>query len=169
MKNKRIRQYVGVLCALIGYYIIHEGAHLVCALSQGVFKKINLMALGVQVDIYRDRLTDTGLGWFCLVGPLATWVVGWLLVLLSKRICRWKSQLLKACAWYTSIVMLILDPLYISVLYRLVGGGDMNGIKLLMPELLAAALFALLAIVNIALLIKVLYPRYTASFQQRSE
>lgn len=80
--NKRIRQYIGILCALVCYYIIHEGAHLFYALYHGVFKQINLMALGVQIDIYRDQLSDSQLGWFCLAGPLATFVLAWILILL---------------------------------------------------------------------------------------
>ena len=31
--NKRIRQYIGLLSAVLMYYIIHEGAHLIYALS----------------------------------------------------------------------------------------------------------------------------------------
>ncbi len=38
MINKRRRQYVGILAAIIFYFIIHEGAHLITALLMGVFK-----------------------------------------------------------------------------------------------------------------------------------
>ena len=44
--NKRIRQYIGLLSAVLMYYIIHEGAHLIYALSVGAFRKINFMGLG---------------------------------------------------------------------------------------------------------------------------
>ena len=44
--NKTYRQYIGIVVAVLLYYIIHEGAHLVVALSQGVFKQINLIGLG---------------------------------------------------------------------------------------------------------------------------
>ena len=46
--SKRFRQYFGLLAAVISYYIIHEGAHLVAALYYGVFKGINFMGLGMQ-------------------------------------------------------------------------------------------------------------------------
>ena len=48
--NKRVRQYVGLLSAIIAYYLIHEGAHLIYALFTGVFKQINFMGLGMQID-----------------------------------------------------------------------------------------------------------------------
>ena len=36
--NKSVRQYVGLLSALLCYYVIHEGAHLIYALSTGAFR-----------------------------------------------------------------------------------------------------------------------------------
>ena len=45
--NKRVRQYVGLLSAVIAYYLIHEGAHFLYALSIGAFKQINFMGLGM--------------------------------------------------------------------------------------------------------------------------
>jgi len=121
--TKRIRQYVGILTALVVYYLVHEGAHLLYALTHGVFNQVNFMALGVQIDIFRDQMTDAQLGWFCLAGPIATFVAAWLMVLLSQRLCdsfgaksEKYSPLFLACCWYTSIILLLLDPLYLSIL-----------------------------------------------------
>lgn len=163
---KRIRQYLGILIALVCYYVVHEGAHWLYAVCHGVFKHVNLMTLGVQIDVFRDQMSDSQLGWFCLVGPLATLVAAYLLVLLRKKICNVKSKVIRACAWYTSIVMLMLDSLYLSVMYHFVGGGDMNGIRLLMPEAVAAIVFGALALVNGFVLLKVLLPMYTQSFKE---
>ena len=68
MMSKRTRQYIGILSAIVAYYIVHEGAHLIVALALHAFKKINFMGIGIQIDIYRDRLTDTQLGIFCIAG-----------------------------------------------------------------------------------------------------
>lgn len=68
--SKRIRQYVGLLSAILIYFIIHEGAHLIYALTLGVFKQINFMGLGIQIDINVEKMTDTQLGIFCLEVPL---------------------------------------------------------------------------------------------------
>ena len=56
--SKRTRQYIGILAALAAYYLVHEGAHLLYALITGVFRQINFMGLGVQIDVYADRMTD---------------------------------------------------------------------------------------------------------------
>ena len=125
--SKRTRQYIAILAALAAYYLVHEGAHLLYALLTGVFKQIRLMGLGVQIDVCAERMTDTQLGIFCLVGALATFCVGYLLTALAKNICCAQSKLLRAVLYYITIAFLLLDPLYLSVLYGFFGGGDMNG------------------------------------------
>lgn len=76
--SKRTRQYIGILAALAAYYLVHEGAHLLYALLTGVFRQINfIMGLGVQIDVCAERMTDTQLGVFCLVGALATLCAGY--------------------------------------------------------------------------------------------
>lgn len=132
--TKRIRQYIGILAALAAYYLVHEGAHLLYALFTGVFRQVRFLGLGVQVDVYAERMTETQLGIFCLVGALAALCAGYLLAALARRICRARSKLLRAVLYYITIALLLLAPLYLSVLCGLFGGGDMNGIALLLPE-----------------------------------
>jgi hypothetical protein len=45
-----------------------------------------------------------------------------------------------------------------------VGGGDMNGIKLLIPEMAAAIVFGIIFVLHIVVLWKVLLPRYKRAF-----
>ena len=47
---KRVRQYIGILAAAAAYYLVHEGAHLLCAVLLGVFKQIRFMGIGMQID-----------------------------------------------------------------------------------------------------------------------
>ena len=162
--SKRARQYIGILAAIVAYYIIHEGAHLLAALLQGVFKQINFMGLGIQIDVFADRMTDTQMGIFCLAGAIATFVCGWILVLLCSKICTLKSAVLKAIFWYVTIALLILDPLYLSLLCGFFGGGDMNGIRLLMPETAARIIFAVIGVLHIVVIWKYLLPRYKEAF-----
>ena len=94
--SKRVRQLVGIFAAIVAYYLIHEGAHLLYAVCTGVFKQINFMGLGVQIDVYAERMTDAQLGIFCLVGALATFCAAYLLTAFAKNICKAKSKLLRA-------------------------------------------------------------------------
>ena len=164
--SKRIRQYIGIFAAVVAYYIVHEGAHLVAALYYGVFKGISFMGLGMQIDAYTERMTDTQLGIFCLAGTVATLLFGWVLILLAKRIWTSKSKLFKAVMWYSNLSVLIIDPLYMSVLCGFFGGGDMNGIKLLFPEIAVRIVSAVIGVIHGIVIWKYLLPSYTKSFQK---
>ena len=124
------------------------------------------MGLGMQIDVYNTAMTDIQMGIFCLVGAMATFVVGYALVLLCDTICKAKNELSRAVMYYITIIMLLLDPLYLSELCGFFGGGDMNGISLLVPELAARIGFGVLLIVNGFVFWKVVLPKYTAAFKE---
>ncbi len=162
--TKRIRQYIGILAAVIAYCLIHEGAHLLYALYTGTFRQIKFMGLGVQVDVFRERMTDTQLGIFCLVGAVATICIAYLLTALAKKIGTAESKLFRAVLYYITIALLLIDPLYLSILCGLFGGGDMNGIALLVPEWAARVGFGVLLLVNGLVFWKRVLPVYKKSF-----
>ena len=55
---KRARQYIGILAAVVSYYCIHEGAHLIIAVLLGAFKQIRFLGIGLQIDVYAERMTN---------------------------------------------------------------------------------------------------------------
>ena len=162
--SKRARQYIGILAAVIAYYLVHEGAHLLYALYTGVFRQVKFMGLGVQVDVFRERMTDTQLGIFCLVGAVATFCIAYLLTAFAKKIGTVESKLFRTVMYYVTIAFLLLDPLYLSILCGLFGGGDMNGIALLVPEWTARSGFGVLLLVNGLVFWKRVLPVYSKSF-----
>ena len=167
--SKRVRQYIGLFTAILVYYLIHEGAHLVYALSVGAFKQINFMGLGIQIDIYPDIMSQNQLGVFCLVGSVATFIAAYILIALTGIIGRSQSKVLKTCTYYTILAMLLLDPLYLSVLCGFFGGGDMNGIGYLIPEVYARIAYGILLIVNAFVFWKIVLPKYRMMFRDESE
>ena len=167
--NKRVRQYVGLLSAVIAYYLLHEGAHLLYALSIGAFKQINLMGLGMQIDIYAEKMTQTQLGVFCMLGSVTTLLTAYILIALIDKIRGISSKAIKACLYYITIAMLLIDPLYLSVLCGFFGGGDMNGIKLLVPEVAARILYGLVLVVNAFVFVKIVLPKYKLAFEDRAQ
>jgi hypothetical protein len=68
--------------------------------------------------------------------------------------------------YYITIAMLAADPVYLCCLYKFVGGGDMNGISLLLPESVIQVFGGVLLIVHIALFIKRILPKYKKSFER---
>ena len=164
--NKKIRQVLGLLSAIIVYTFIHEGAHLLYALSIGVFKQVNFLHLGMQIDIYVEKTTSFQLGIFCLVGSIATAISAYLLTSLAPKIKKLVSKPVKACLYYITIALLLIDPIYLSLLYPYFGGGDMNGIQLLIPEFIARILYGCLLIIHLIVFIKYVLPQYKQGFQE---
>ena len=162
--SKRMRQYLGILAALVSYYAVHEGAHLAYACAIGVFEKIRFLGLGIQIVTDTQCMTNTQLGIFCAVGAVATLIAAYGLTLGTPAICKVESKAFKACMYYITMAMLLVDPLYLSVLCGLFGGGDMNGIALLVPEWAARAFFGVLLVINGILFWKVVLPKYRSAF-----
>ena len=164
--NKRLRQYLGILSAIIFYFLIHEGAHLIYALLTGTFKNINFMGLGIQIDIFRENMSNTQLGIFCLLGSIATLMSAYVLILFIDKICKINSRVFKACMYYITIALLLIDPLYLSVLCGFFGGGDMNGIKLIIPEIFARVSYGILLVINGVVFLKIVLPKYKLAFKE---
>ena len=164
--SKSLRQYIGLLAAILAYYVIHEGAHLIYALCIGVFKQINFIGLGVQIDVYAEQMTSQQMGVFCILGSFATTVTAYMLVILAGKIKNIPSKVFKASMYYITIIMLLMDPLYLSLLCGMFGGGDMNGISLLVPELVVRIGYGILLVVNIIVFFKLVLPKYKLGFQE---
>lgn len=171
MKNRKqgFRKLGGLLIAVFLYYVLHEGAHLVYALALGTFKQINIIGLGIQIETYRERMSDVQTAVFCIAGAAATAVAGWILVMSAGRIVKSRSLAFRAAVFYVTLVFLLNDPFYLSVLYPYVGGGDMNGIRLLVPELYAKGFFFLIFLLHMAVIARYLYPVYTKAYQTSKE
>lgn len=59
------------------------------------------------------------------------------------------------------------DPLYLSILCGFFGGGDMNGIALLLPEWLARSFFGVLLVINCVMFWKVVLLKYKEAFVEQ--
>ena len=167
--SKRARQYIGLCLAILSYYIIHEGAHLMYALKLGVFKKINFIGLGVQIDVFAEKMTENQLGIFCIIGSVTTMITAYMLVTFADKIGKISSKIFKASMYYITIAMLLIDPLYLSILCSFFGCGDMNGISFIVPEAVARILYGIILLINIAVFVKMVLPKYKQAFLNMRE
>lgn len=159
------RKWSGLVAAVLCYYIVHEGSHLLVAYILGVFQKIRFMTLGIQIVIDASGMSDLQLAVFNVAGSVATLCAAYVLVLLKDRILHSGSKLLKAVCYYTTLGLLLIDPIYLSVLCGFFGGGDMNGIILFgVPEGAVRVSYALIGIINAVVLVKYVYPSYKRNF-----
>ncbi len=60
--------------------------------------------------------------------------------------------------------MLVLDPIYLCLLDRCFGGGDLNGILYLMPQIYVWIIFCVILIFNLGLLVRKVTPTYAKAF-----
>lgn len=141
---------------------------MLCAVFLGSFRQIRFMGIGMQVDVYTERMTDGEMALFCIAGAVATLFAGIVLAALAGKISHKKSTLLRAVMYYITVALLLLDPLYLSILCGFFGGGDMNGIRLLCPEWIARSVFAGLLIVNTWVFWKRVLPVYRESFSNEA-
>lgn len=163
--KRNTRKWGALIASIILYFVIHEGAHFLYAVRIGAFKQVNFIGPGIQIAIFREQVTDTQLAIFCIAGPVAAILAGYALALTARFIVKSRSLLLRAAAYYTSLVLLMVDPLYLAVLYSFVGGGDMNGIALIFPELAVRIVFGVIAAVNLFIIFKYLLPLYRKAYQ----
>ena len=165
--SSNLRKWFGIIIAIICYYVVHEGSHILVALILGVFQKVHFMALGVQVVINASGISDLQIAVFNIAGSVSTFFIAYVLVLLRGRILLSHSKLLKAACYYTTLGLLLIDPIYLSILCGFFGGGDMNGIILFgIPEIVVRLMYALLGIINTFVLLKYVYPAYKQNFKK---
>lgn len=121
----------------------------------------------MQVIANVEILTNFEIALFCISGSISTLLVAYILILLIKKIILNKNKIFKAICYYTTITFLILDPLYLTIIYKFVGGVDMNGILLFgIEEIEIQVIFLIVLIINIILIIMKVYPLYKKSFNQ---
>lgn len=168
MKEKLItnsRKWLSLIISIFLYYLFHEGSHILVSLIYGTLEKVKILGLGVQVVTNTSKLTEIQVAIFCLSGTVTTLIIGYLLTIFSKKIVAINNKLIKAISYYTTLAFLLLDPLYLSILYKFVGGGDMNGILLLnIKEIIIQIFFFIILIINIFIIVKKIFPLYKKSF-----
>lgn len=58
---------------------------------------------------------------------------------------------------------------FLSILCGFFGGGDMNGIKLLIPEVAARIIYGLVLVVNAFVFVKIVLPKYKLAFSDEAQ
>lgn len=165
---KSLKQWSGILIAIISYYTIHEGTHLLLAVWFGVFERIRFVGIwGIQIVI-NSGLDGIRLALFSILSSVATILIGYILAF-SPYVYKLKSRALLIAFYYITFCFMLLDPIYISLLSLFIGGGgDLNGITtaLQMSDIPFRILFGSIAIINIFLFIKKVSKQYQYIFSK---
>jgi hypothetical protein len=165
--SRNLRKWIALICAILLYYIVHEGAHAIAALLMGTFQRIRIMSFGLGIQVVADIpvMSNLQIFIFCIVGAIATLIMGYVLVLKKQAILNSNNKVFRAIAYYTTLVFLMLDPIYLSLLHNFVGGGDMNGIiQMGISALPVSIVFLLIGGFNLFIIIKYVYRDYKNDF-----
>lgn len=164
---KSIKQWSGILAAIISYYIVHEGTHLLLALFLGVFERIRFVGIwGIQIVINDGELEGISMALFSGLSSVVTILIGYILAF-SPYVYKLKNRAVLIALYYITLCFMVLDPIYISILSLFVGGGgDLNGITLGLQtsDIPFRIIFGSLAILNIILFIKKVSKQYKSIF-----
>lgn len=164
--ERNLTLWFGIVVAVLVYYTVHEGTHFIQAVISNNFNSIRLVGfLGIEI-VTNEVPTGIELALFSGLSAVVTSFLGYIMVLYTPKILMLKRKIIKVSFYYITIILLILDPVYLSVLHRFVGGGDMNGITigLGLSSLPISILFGILAVVNLYIIIKKVHPVYKEDF-----
>lgn len=166
---QNLRKWSALICGVILYYIVHEGAHLILALCFGSFQRIRIVKFGLGIQIVADTtvMSSFQVLLFCLAGVTATLIPGYLLVWKRSALLKVKSKFFRAVGYYTTLIFLMLDPIYLSILHFFLGGGDMNGLtRFGIPVTGASIVFFSIGVFNLFISIKYVFADYKRSFSE---
>lgn len=166
--KKNLKLWIGLVIAIITYYIIHEGTHFIQAILTDNFDSIRLVGLaGIEI-MTKEVPTGLSLALFSGLSSVITVVCGYILVIMMPKVFSLSNKMMKVALYYITMILLVLDPVYMSILHRYVGGGDMNGITegLGISSLPISIVFSILAVINFYLIIKKVHPAYKRNFLQ---
>ncbi len=164
---KSMKQWTGILIAIISYYVVHEGTHLLLALTFGVFERIRFVGIwGIQIVINVEGLDGIRLALFNGLSSIVTILIGYILAL-SPYIYKLRSRALLIVFYYITLCFMVLDPIYMSVLSLFIGGGgDLNGVVtgLQTSDIPFRIVFGSIAVLNIILFSRRVSKQYKIIF-----
>ncbi len=162
-KRNLTRSWVFFLLAVILYQILHEGSHLLTSLFFDEFEGLRFATIGPEV-VYKTPVPErSGFHWTLISGmsSIITIILGYILLINSEKTASLRNVNLKALLFYTTLVLLITDPLNLSVgpfLY----GGDAPGVAkgMNVPVYLVQGLFFVIFLINRELVASILLSTY---------
>ena len=166
--EKSVKQWLGIFIAIVSYYIIHEGTHLLLALILGVFEKIRFVGiLGIQIVTTKGSLNGINLALFSGLSSIVTILIGYILAF-HPSVYKIKNKNILIGIYYITLCFLLLDPLYMSILSKFIGGGDLNGIitGLKTSDIVFRIVFGIILIINMLLFKNKVCPRYNRIFKK---
>jgi len=160
---KLMKRWLYFLFAAAIFAVLHEGMHALMASLFGEYESFHIRPFGLEVNFVTPVEDRHGVEWAFISGVsnLLTLLLGYLLLILAGRLSRLHSEFLVASFFYLTLLLLLLDPLNLSI-GPFIYGGDANGIAfgLGVSRYLIQAFFFMVLLVNRELVAQKLLPAY---------
>ena len=135
----------------------------------GVFEKILFVGIwGIQIVTTEGSLNGINLALFSGLSSIVTILIGYILAF-HPSIYKIKNKNILIAIYYITLCFLLLDPLYMSILSKFIGGGgDLNGIitGLKTSDIPFRIIFGIILIINMMLFKNKVCPKYNRIFKE---
>lgn len=162
--SRSVRVTLAFLAAAVVWGVIHEGIHILVAMFYGEFARVAVVDFLPQV-VYETPVDARGseLKWTLIAGlpSISTVFLGYGMLAARNRIQSAFSGLTVAVLYWTTVVLLLLDPANLAF-GPFVFGGDAIGIAwgLDVPVIVVQGVAGLVLLVNREFIVRMLFPLY---------
>jgi len=158
-----VRKLLTLSFAVIVFAGMHEGLHALPAALYGEYQGFHVRTLGLEVVFNTPVAVRQGIKWAVISGlpNLATVAFGYILLVARGTLVSHRVRSIRDLAYRLTLVVLIADPLNLSV-GPLIYGGDARGIAVGLGTSVAViqGVAFLVLLVNRELVVQVLLPAY---------
>lgn len=158
-----VKRVLAFLLALAIFAAVHEGMHAFIAMLYDEFEAFHIRPFGLEVTFRTPVEERHGIQWVFIsgIGNLVTIMLGYMLLSFGKWFARLRSLFLKSTLFYLTLVLLLADPLNLSI-GPFIYGGDANGIAigLGIHRYVIQMIFLVVFLVNRELVAQELFPMY---------
>ncbi|MCM1311862.1 MAG: hypothetical protein NC206_00780 [Bacteroides sp.] len=158
--QQNLGKWAALIWALLLYFIMHEGIKMLYALCAGASVQVSFVSLKYEAAVDVFSMTHSQQCVFWLIGSVFTTVSGYIMLLFTDRILHYRKHWIHAFDYYLTIVLLVLDPVYLGIASLMMEGGDMSGIKTVMNEQVVRLMAELVAIANVFVIVKYFLPKH---------
>lgn len=142
-----MRKLLTFLAAVAIFAVIHEGAHILVGLALDEYQAFVVHPYGFEVIVKTPVEEREGIQWAFFSGTsnLVTVLLGYLLFAMRARIARLQGIVLRAVGYWLTLLLMLADPLNLSV-GPFIYGGDIRGIVVglgVHPYLIQGLFFAI--------------------------
>ncbi len=156
---RMLKKYLGLFLTLALYTVVHEGVRYCQASYLGAFHKLEFYHKSISVTAYPELMTDTQRAVFCLISPVSTLLVSYILMLLTDKIYSCKNDIFRNTMFYCNFLFLIMAP-FVCLASGTIANADLSYALPAFLSINAKIVSGILLALNGFLLFKAVYKKF---------